>query len=92
MRHAIKSFFPTNKGAAILDIGCGHGALLYFARQDGCYNAKGVDVSVQQVSLAKQVGKANPIKAKQQLGWSANVAMSEVARRMVQAYQNGAKR
>ena len=33
------------------------------------------------------VSKANPTKAKQQLGWAARLTMPEVAERMVQAYQ-----
>lgn len=56
MRHVIKSFFPVEKSAAIVDLGCGHGVLVHFARQEGYRNIRGVDVSEQQVALAHQLG------------------------------------
>lgn len=48
--------FPDNREAEILDIGCGHGALLHFAREAGYTQASGVDVSPQQVALAGRLG------------------------------------
>jgi len=56
MRHVINSFFPPNKMAAIVDLGCGHGTLVHFARQQGYQNIAGVDVSLQQVALARKLG------------------------------------
>ncbi|MEI6839068.1 MAG: class I SAM-dependent methyltransferase [Alcaligenaceae bacterium] len=59
MRFVINTFFPKDKFAAILDLGCGHGTLVYFAQQSGYANTQGVDLSTQQVALAKQLGIAN---------------------------------
>jgi 2-polyprenyl-3-methyl-5-hydroxy-6-metoxy-1,4-benzoquinol methylase len=59
MRYVINAFFPKNKAAAILDLGCGHGTLVHFAHQAGYVNTQGIDVSVQQVALARQLGIAN---------------------------------
>lgn len=56
MHHVINSFFPNEKSAAILDLGCGHGILVHFARQAGYCNSHGIDVSEQQVALAHQLG------------------------------------
>jgi 2-polyprenyl-3-methyl-5-hydroxy-6-metoxy-1,4-benzoquinol methylase len=52
----IREHFPADKNAAILDLGCGHGALVHFARQTGYYNIKGVDRSPQQVAEAQRLG------------------------------------
>ncbi len=59
MRRVIRDFFPKEKSAAILDLGCGHGTLVYFALQAGYANTQGVDVSAQQVNLAHKLGIAN---------------------------------
>lgn len=56
MRHVIRAFFPVAKSAVILDLGCGHGTLVHFARQEGYRNIHGVDVSGRQVALARQLG------------------------------------
>lgn len=52
----VSRHFPPDKGTAVLDIGCGHGALLHFAREQGYWNLSGVDVSPQQVALAHSLG------------------------------------
>ena len=59
MRYVINAFFPTDKLATILDLGCGHGTLVHFAQLAGFRNVQGVDVSVQQVELASKLGIAN---------------------------------
>jgi 2-polyprenyl-3-methyl-5-hydroxy-6-metoxy-1,4-benzoquinol methylase len=59
MRYVIDAFFPADKSAAILDLGCGHGTLVHFAHQAGYHNIQGVDVSEQQVFLAQKLGIAN---------------------------------
>jgi 2-polyprenyl-3-methyl-5-hydroxy-6-metoxy-1,4-benzoquinol methylase len=53
MRNLIKNFFPKDKNSKILEIGCGHGALIYFAKKMGYLNVEGIDGSAQQVKLAK---------------------------------------
>lgn len=51
----LKGWLPSNKNVAILEIGCGDGRFLYFLKTRGYTNIQGVDISPQQVELAKQV-------------------------------------
>jgi 2-polyprenyl-3-methyl-5-hydroxy-6-metoxy-1,4-benzoquinol methylase len=59
MLHVIGAFFPKDKAAVILDLGCGHGTLLHFVHKSGYRNAKGIDASSQQVALAADLGIQN---------------------------------
>jgi SAM-dependent methyltransferase len=52
----IAEHFPADMSAAILDLGCGHGALLYFARQAGYTNVTGIDGSPAQIAAARRLG------------------------------------
>lgn len=52
----IRDHFPPDKTATILDLGCGHGALIYFARRAGYVNIVGVDTSPEQVAESKRLG------------------------------------
>lgn len=58
-RKAYKWWFrhwqPTNKDAKILDVACGGGMLLHYFKDLGYTNICGVDISPEQVVLAKQV-------------------------------------
>jgi cyclopropane fatty-acyl-phospholipid synthase-like methyltransferase len=56
LNRLIHHHFPLDKNAAMLDLGCGHGALLYYARKAGYHNITGVDRSPQQVAEAKRFG------------------------------------
>jgi 2-polyprenyl-3-methyl-5-hydroxy-6-metoxy-1,4-benzoquinol methylase len=56
MRYLISECFPPDRSAAILDLGCGHGTLVHFARQAGYERISGVDASPQQVALARELG------------------------------------
>lgn len=56
LRRLIDQHFPADKNAAVLDLGCGHGALLHFAREAGYVNLRGVDGSPQQVAAARRLG------------------------------------
>lgn len=56
LRRLVRTFFPSKKDAAILDLGCGYGALIYVANQEGYRNISGVDVSAEQVQYAKALG------------------------------------
>lgn len=56
LRRLVRKHFPENKGASILDIGCGHGALIHFAREAGYRNVQGVDGSPEQVEAAQRLG------------------------------------
>lgn len=46
---------PADKNAAIVDLACGGGNFLYFLKKRGYTNLTGVDLSPQQVTLARQV-------------------------------------
>ncbi len=52
----IREHFPSDRNASILDLGCGHGALVHFARKAGYHNTTGVDRSPQQVAEARRLG------------------------------------
>lgn len=52
----IRDHFPPDKNVVILDVGCGHGALLYFAQKAGYAHGAGVDVSGEQVEAARALG------------------------------------
>ncbi|HBD12395.1 MAG TPA: hypothetical protein DCZ13_09625, partial [Porticoccaceae bacterium] len=56
LRRLIEQHFPADKNAVVLDLGCGHGALLHFAREAGYTNLRGVDGSPQQVVAARRLG------------------------------------
>lgn len=56
LRSLIKRHLPADRTASILDLGCGHGALIYFLRQAGYHNVVGVDVSPEQVAEATRLG------------------------------------
>jgi 2-polyprenyl-3-methyl-5-hydroxy-6-metoxy-1,4-benzoquinol methylase len=55
LRHVIAGYFPGDKGAQIVDLGCGMGLLVYFARQAGFTNIRGVDMSPQMVAAARRL-------------------------------------
>ncbi len=56
LTHMIRDHFPADKSAAILDLGCGHGAILWAAQNAGYTNVAGVDASPEQVAAAKKLG------------------------------------
>lgn len=56
IRRLIQRHFPADRGATILDLGCGHGAIVHFAREVGYTNVEGVDGSPEQVAVARQLG------------------------------------
>jgi SAM-dependent methyltransferase len=53
----LKGWLPDNRDANIVDLGCGSGRFLYLLRKFGYTNVTGVDVSEEQVLLAKQINK-----------------------------------
>jgi len=55
----IRDFFPPNRDAAILELACGYGALLHYAKAAGYASARGVDISPEQVAAARRAGIAN---------------------------------
>lgn len=56
LRRLIGRCFPSDKQSDILELGCGNGALLYYARLAGFENARGVDCSIEQVREAERLG------------------------------------
>jgi SAM-dependent methyltransferase len=58
LRKLVRNHFPTNRDAAIVDLGCGHGALIHFAREAGYRNIEGIDRSPEQVAAANRLGIA----------------------------------
>lgn len=52
----VRDHFPADRKAAVLDLGCGHGAILWAARRAGYANLKGIDASPEQVAAAKRLG------------------------------------
>lgn len=62
IKQVIASYLPGNKDANILDLGCGHGAFLYFLAQAGYRNAIGIDTSAEQIDAARQQGIQNALQ------------------------------
>lgn len=58
LTHIISKFLPADRDAEIVDLGCGHGAFLYFLTQAGYRNVSGTDVSPEQIELAHKLGIA----------------------------------
>ncbi len=54
--HRLRGWLPEKKEAAILDVACGSGQLLFFLKERGFTNLRGVDISPEQVAIATQVG------------------------------------
>jgi 2-polyprenyl-3-methyl-5-hydroxy-6-metoxy-1,4-benzoquinol methylase len=54
--YLIRQFFPLNKTARILDLGCGFGPYLYHFKAAGYSNISGIDGSAEQVALAHSLG------------------------------------
>lgn len=57
-RKLIRDHFPTDRSATILDLGCGYGALLHYARAAGYLRLEGIDRSHEQVAAARRLGIA----------------------------------
>ena len=51
----LRNWLPVDKAADILDVACGGGKLLHFFKERGYTRVNGVDISPEQVSLARQV-------------------------------------
>jgi len=56
LRRLVTRHFPAERDATILELGCGHGILLYVLAEAGYKNARGVDDSPEQVAAAKRLG------------------------------------
>ncbi|EHR01319.1 class I SAM-dependent methyltransferase [Bradyrhizobium sp. WSM471] len=56
LRDLVRRFFPADRNAFILDLGCGYGVLLLAARREGYVQLLGVDGSAEQVAIAHRLG------------------------------------
>lgn len=56
LERMIRHHFPANRSATIIDLGCGQGAIIHFARLAGYTNLRGVDGSGEQIEAAKRLG------------------------------------
>lgn len=56
LNHIIAKHLPPDRSARILDLGCGHGAFLYFLSQAGYHDIFGIDISPEQIELAHRLG------------------------------------
>jgi SAM-dependent methyltransferase len=50
---------PAERGARILDLGCGYGEFLYFQQRLGYTNASGVDLNDEQLGIGRSLGVRN---------------------------------
>jgi SAM-dependent methyltransferase len=58
LERVIKRYFPAERSARIVDLGCGAGQLIHLAKQAGYRAIEGVDVSPEQVARAHALGLA----------------------------------
>ena len=56
LRRVIKKCVAGDRMVSVLDLGCGHGALVFVLRRAGYFNVLGVDVSPEQVAEASRLG------------------------------------
>jgi 2-polyprenyl-3-methyl-5-hydroxy-6-metoxy-1,4-benzoquinol methylase len=56
LRKMIGSYLPSDKSARILDLGCGYGGIMHALREAGYANVTGVDVSPEQIDVARRLG------------------------------------
>jgi len=59
LTHEILPLMPTVQGAKLLDIGCGYGEWLMLLKEKGYTQAEGIDISPDQVGMAKSLGMEN---------------------------------
>lgn len=51
----LRGWLPVDKDASIAEVACGDGRLLHFFKDRGYFNLHGLDLSPEQVALARQV-------------------------------------
>jgi 2-polyprenyl-3-methyl-5-hydroxy-6-metoxy-1,4-benzoquinol methylase len=56
VRSVIARYLPPDRSARIVDLACGAGVYLYYLRAAGYTNVSGVDVSSEQIDLARRLG------------------------------------
>ncbi len=58
----IRNYFPSGKNYSILEIACGFGALVHSLKQRGYTDVLGIDISDEQIELARKFGVENIIQ------------------------------
>jgi 2-polyprenyl-3-methyl-5-hydroxy-6-metoxy-1,4-benzoquinol methylase len=53
--HYLRGWLPADRNAAILDVACGAGRLLWMFAKGGYTNVRGIDISAEQVVIARQI-------------------------------------
>jgi 2-polyprenyl-3-methyl-5-hydroxy-6-metoxy-1,4-benzoquinol methylase len=53
-----RRLLPSDPQAAMLDVGCGSGGMVWWLQQRGYANATGIDISPEQVAVARALGVA----------------------------------
>jgi SAM-dependent methyltransferase len=56
LTHIIAKHFPADRNVRVLDLGCGHGAFLYFLNRSGYEDVYGIDISQEQIEFAHRLG------------------------------------
>lgn len=56
LRQVIQRHFPPDRRSKVIDLGCGSGTLIHFAREAGFHDTAGVDVSAEQIKAARSRG------------------------------------
>ncbi len=56
IRNVIARYIPRDRAARIVDLACGAGAYLYYLRAAGYTDVSGIDVSPEQIDLARGLG------------------------------------
>jgi SAM-dependent methyltransferase len=59
LKRLIRTHLPRRYDLRIVDLGCGHGALIHALAEAGYQDVHGVDVSEEQICLARALGIAN---------------------------------
>jgi cyclopropane fatty-acyl-phospholipid synthase-like methyltransferase len=75
-RRIVLSRLPANKQSRIAELACGHGAFLWWLREQGYSNIEGVDSSIEQISFASQVASAHHAEVNQWLSQQPNLSCS----------------
>lgn len=52
-------FLPKDKSARIIDLGCGHGSIVWWLHNIGYLDAAGIDISAEQIATGKKLGIGN---------------------------------
>ena len=58
-RRRFSPFLPRDKDARMIDLACGAGHFLYFLQKEDYSGARGIDISEEQLEVARQVGVKN---------------------------------